>query len=78
MIWGLDLNRPGSAAVISAWALERGLIVEAARLKDEVLLIRPALTIDETTLLDGLYRLDEAVSEYLSLDQRHHVGQTTS
>jgi len=66
MVWGLDLGRPGSAAVVSAWALERGIIVEPARMRDEVLLIRPAITIDETTLREGLDRLDEAVSDVLS------------
>src|SRR5262249_31415221 len=35
MLWGLDFSRPGSAAVVSAWALERGLIVDPARLRDE-------------------------------------------
>ncbi|HEX3486874.1 MAG TPA: aminotransferase class III-fold pyridoxal phosphate-dependent enzyme, partial [Micropepsaceae bacterium] len=68
MIWGVDLGRPGSAAVVSAWALERGLIVEPARLRDEVLLVLPALTIDESILREGLSRLAQVVSAFLSHD----------
>ena len=70
VVWGLDLGRPGAAAVVSTWALERGVIVEPARLKDEVLLIRPAVTIDETTLREGLDRLDEAVSDFVGHQAR--------
>ncbi len=66
LIWGLDFGRPGAASVVAAWALERGVIVEPARARDDVLLIRPAVTIDETTLREGLDRLDEAVSDFLS------------
>jgi diaminobutyrate-2-oxoglutarate transaminase len=66
-IWGLDFRRPGAAAVVAAWALEREVLCEPARLKDEVLLIRPAIAIDETTLREGLDRLDEAVSDFLGL-----------
>jgi diaminobutyrate-2-oxoglutarate transaminase len=66
MVWGLDFGRPGSAAVVSAWALERGLVVEPARLRDEVLLILPPLTIEETLLRDGLSRLGQVVSTFLS------------
>jgi diaminobutyrate-2-oxoglutarate transaminase len=73
VVWGLDLARPGAAAVVSAWALERGVIVEPARLKDEVLLIRPAVTIDETTLREGLDRLDEAVSDFVGHEARRPV-----
>ena len=65
MIWALDFGRPGSAAVVSAWALERGLIVEPARLRDEVLLVLPPVTIEETILREGLERLDQVVSNFL-------------
>jgi diaminobutyrate-2-oxoglutarate transaminase len=68
MLWGLDFARPGSAAVVSAWALERGLIVEPARLRDEVLLVLPPVTIEEAVLRDGLARLSQIVSMFL----RHH------
>jgi diaminobutyrate-2-oxoglutarate transaminase len=66
MIWGLDFGRPGSAAVVSAWALERGLVVEPARLRDEVLLVLPPVMIDEAILREGLARLTQVVSTFLS------------
>jgi len=66
MIWALDFQRPGSASVISAWAFERGLVVEAARLCDEVVLVMPPLNIEDTILLKGLKRLRQVVSTFLS------------
>ena len=66
MVWALDFGRLGAAAVVSAWALERGLIVEAARARDEVLLVQPPLTIEEPVIRDGLERLKQAVSMFLS------------
>jgi diaminobutyrate-2-oxoglutarate transaminase len=68
MNWGIELGRPAAAAVVSAWALERGLVVEPARLKDDVLLVIPPITIDEDTLREGLDFLNQAVSMFLSHD----------
>ena len=68
MLWGLDFGAAASAAVISGWALEAGLVVETARLRDEVLLIQPPVTISDDTMREGLRRLDVAVSMFLS----HH------
>lgn len=65
MIWALEFDRPASAAVVAAWALERGLIIEPARLKDNVLLVFPPLTIGEDVLREGLDHLNEAVSMFL-------------
>jgi len=65
MIWGLDVGRPGAATVLSAWALEQGLIAEACRYKDSVLLIAPPITIEEPVLLEGLERLATTVSMLL-------------
>ena len=58
-------GRPAAAAVLSAWALERGLIVEPCLHKDSVLLIAPPVTIDEAVLRDGLERLASAVAMQL-------------
>jgi len=66
MIWGMDFGRPGSAAVVSAWALERGVVVEQARLRDEVLLVQPPVTIQESILREGLKCLGQVVSTFLS------------
>jgi len=65
MIWGLDIGRRGSGAVLSSWALERGLVVEPARIKDNVLLVLPPATIEESVLRDGLHRLEQAVAALL-------------
>lgn len=66
MVWGIDFGRPASAAVVSAWALERGLVVEPAWIKDEVLLVMPPLTIEEPILREGLECLTQVVSSFLS------------
>lgn len=65
LMWALELDRPASAAVVSAWASERGLIVEPARLKDNVLLVLPPVTISEDVLREGLDCLNEAVSLFV-------------
>jgi diaminobutyrate-2-oxoglutarate transaminase len=65
MMWALEFDRPASAAVVSAWALERGLIVEPARLKDNVLLVLPPVTIGEDILREGIDRLNEAVTLFV-------------
>jgi diaminobutyrate-2-oxoglutarate transaminase len=65
MIWGLDFGRTGSAAVVSAWALERGLIIGPALTRDEVLLVLPPLTIEEAVLREGLEYLTQAASMFL-------------
>jgi len=66
MLWGLDFGRPGSAAVVSAWALEQGVIVEPARTRDDILLIIPPLSIEQPVLLEGLDRLDRVLTMFLS------------
>ena len=66
MAWGLEFGRPAAAAVVSSWALERGLIVEPARLRDNVLLVLPPITISKETLREGLDLLNQAVSMFLS------------
>ncbi len=66
MVWGIDFGRPASAAVVSAWALERGLVIEPAWIKDDVLLVLPPLTIEESILREGLDCLAQVVSSFLS------------
>jgi diaminobutyrate-2-oxoglutarate transaminase len=66
MSWGLEFGHHAAASVVSSWALERGLIVEPARLRDDVLLVLPPITIGEETLREGLDLLNEAVSMFLS------------
>jgi diaminobutyrate-2-oxoglutarate transaminase len=66
MSWGLEFGRPASASVVASWALERGLIVEPARLRDDVLLVLPPITISQETLREGLDLLNQAVAMFLS------------
>jgi diaminobutyrate-2-oxoglutarate transaminase len=66
MLWGLELNRPASAAVVAAWALEQGVIVEPAPARDDALLLLPPVTIDQATLEEGLERLQRAVDMFLA------------
>ena len=66
MSWCVEFGRPAAASVVSSWALERGLVVEPARHRDDVLLVLPPITISEETLRDGLALLNEAVAMFLS------------
>ena len=66
MSWGLEFGHRAAASVVSGWALERGLIVEPARLRDDVLLVLPPITISEETLREGLGLLNDAVAMFLS------------
>lgn len=66
MMWGIDLGRPAAAAVLSGWAFERGLLVEPAWVRNEVLLVTPPLTISENVLHTGLGILTEVVGSFLS------------
>jgi|SRR6185295_3554289 len=65
MNWALEFRRPGAASVVSAWALEHGLLVEPARHRDDVLLVMPPITIGENVLREGLERLHEVVAMLL-------------
>jgi diaminobutyrate-2-oxoglutarate transaminase len=77
MVWGLEFGRPGAAAVISGWALERGVIVVPAEFRDDVLLVLPPINTDPALLREGLSRLDEAVSMFLrhESDRERSVSQ---
>ena len=66
MSWGLQFGQPAAAAVVSNWALERGLIVEPARHRDDVVLVLPPITISEETLREGLHILRETVAMLFS------------
>ena len=65
MNWALEFKRPGAASVVSAWALEHGLLVESARHRDDVLLVMPPITTGESILREGLERLHHVVSMLL-------------
>ncbi|MCE6995241.1 diaminobutyrate--2-oxoglutarate transaminase [Saccharothrix sp. S26] len=61
MVWGLALRRPGDAAAVAREAFRRGLLVETAGPRDEVVKLMPALTIPADELARGLRILADAV-----------------
>jgi len=52
------------AKQICSAAFEHGLIVETSGAKDEVIKLMPALTIDKTTLLEGLEIMKESIEDH--------------
>jgi len=70
MLWALDFERPAAATVVSAWAFEKGLIVEAAGLKDNVLVVAPPVTIEEQILRTGLDHLEGVVCSFLGHERK--------
>lgn len=63
LIWGLEFSDPGTASQISRAAFHRGLLVETAGSRDEVVKLIPPLTITSKELQDGLDILGAAVKE---------------
>ena len=63
LMWGIDVHDEALAKAISKKCFEKGLIVERAGRRNEVVKLMPALIIDEETLLKGLNILKEAFVE---------------
>ena len=63
LMWGIDVHDEALAKSISKKCFEKGLIVERAGRRNEVVKLMPALIIDEETLLKGLNILKEAFVE---------------
>ena len=63
LMWGVDVHDEALAKAISKKCFEKGLIVERAGRRNEVVKLMPALIIDEETLLKGLNILKEAFVE---------------
>lgn len=67
MFWGLaSLGDPGLAKRLSQEAFTRGLIIETAGARDEVLKFLPAPTIEESELRAGLAIVEAAVAAQLA------------
>lgn len=62
-IWGIDVHDEALAKKISVEAFKKGVIVERAGRKNEVVKIMPPLIIDEETLVKGLNILKDVISE---------------
>jgi diaminobutyrate-2-oxoglutarate transaminase len=66
LIQGLALAPQGLAARVSRLAFERGLLIETAGPRDDVLKVLPPLTIDDEGLAAGLGILEESLQRALS------------
>lgn len=63
---GICFKDPAVAADVSKRSFEKQLIIERAGPDDEVVKFMPALTIDDTTLREGLSRVADAVREAIA------------
>ena len=63
---GLAFADPSIAEQVSAQAFRNGLIIERAGKQDEVVKFMPALTIDKTTLYEGISIIDTSIREVIS------------
>ncbi len=72
MMTGLRFNRVGQARTIARALFARGVLIETAGPQDEVLKLMPPLTIDRTTLDEGLRRIDETLAMVLQPSHALH------
>lgn len=72
MVWGLELPQPGVAGDASKEAFERGLLIETAGDRDQVLKFLPSLLIEEELLREGLEIVDQALGALL--EKRDSLG----
>ncbi|MFC1406083.1 MULTISPECIES: diaminobutyrate--2-oxoglutarate transaminase [Streptacidiphilus] len=63
LFWGIEFDDPGLAVRIARSAFRRGLLVETAGPRDEVVKLLPPLTVSDEDLREGLDVLAEAVDE---------------
>lgn len=65
LFWGLEFSDPGFAASVSRAAFQRGLLIETAGARDEVVKLLPSLLISPRELDQGLQMLSDAVLQAL-------------
>jgi diaminobutyrate-2-oxoglutarate transaminase len=70
MIQGIEFRDPELANAVSREAFRRGLVIETAGPRDEVLKALPPLTIPEEALNDGLDIVQEAVHDVIGSGRR--------
>lgn len=79
MIWGLDVHDGERASLIGRKSFESGLLIESAGIRDHVMKVLPALTIEIDLLENGLDVLEESVEHVLaneSLPAQEPSGST--
>lgn len=70
LMQGIAFPEEGVAESICRKSFEHGLILETAGVRSEVVKLFPPLTIEESSLRDGLARLDAAVNAVLAAPER--------
>lgn len=65
MVWGLELPT-GLAGKVSTAAFKKGLVIELAGARDQVVKFLPALTIGEELLREGLGIIEECLDEVVN------------
>jgi diaminobutyrate-2-oxoglutarate transaminase len=65
MVWGMESHIPEFSSQVSLRAFEKGLMIEISGSQANVIKFLPALTIEETTLREGLRILDESIESLL-------------
>lgn len=66
LVQGIAFRRPELAGLVSRACFERGLVIETAGHRDEVLKFLPALTITEEALDEGLGIVEQSLAAVLS------------
>ena len=78
LILGLDLPAPGMAAAVARAAFARGMVIEVAGPRDNVLKLLPPLIIDEQGLRQGLDLIAAALGEVLASPAAEEAAQLPS
>jgi diaminobutyrate-2-oxoglutarate transaminase len=76
MIYGLLMPHKGFAAEVSAEAFERGLVIELAGAKDDVLKFLPPLIIEEELLTEGMDIIDKSIEAVVEKQKNMLTGGT--
>ena len=63
LIYGLDIPADGFAKKVSQRAFQKGLVIELAGARGQVVKFLPSLTIDEATLRKGIGLVNEAIAD---------------
>ena len=68
LIYGLEIPAAGFAKKVSQRAFEKGLVIELAGARSQVVKFLPPLTIDEDTLHKGIDIVNEAIADSVGSD----------
>jgi diaminobutyrate-2-oxoglutarate transaminase len=77
LLWGLEFDAAGVAKEVSAAAFARGLLVETAGAREEVVKLSPSLLITPANLARGMAILEDAVEHVIARRSRSR-GDTGS